>query len=182
MADPTQLPDSERMSVEPGGSMKRIRSRRLRLVIGFGLIGIAALWAMIMIALYMVQNQYVTVQAHVTAKSCHHINSGGGYDFADSTACNITIAYVAPDGAPNVALLHGVDKNRIRLAPNGGDTVLIYFADRLSETPINPQNFVPLWAIIFLGVVGVAAPGLWAAYWLRTGFKKAAPESALGTR
>jgi hypothetical protein len=160
--------------------VKRTRSRRLRLAIGFVLTGIAALWGTVMIALYVGQTKYVTVQARVTAKSCYHVNSGGGYELADSTACNLTVSYVAPDGAPNVALLPGVDKNRIRRAPDGSETLLIYFADRRSEIPINPQDYVPLWAVIVLGTVGVAMPGVLGAFLLRTGFRRRAiPEDQI---
>jgi len=144
----------------------------MRLVIGFVLATFAALWAMVMVALYMVQSHYLTVQAQVTAKSCHHVNTGGGYELADSRVCDLSISYAAPDGFVGDMELHGVDENRIRRAPDGNVTVPIYFADRFSETPINPQNFVPLWAIIFLGIVGAGAPGLWAAFWLRTGLKR----------
>ena len=67
----------------------------------------------------------------------------------------MSVRYNAPEGVPGAVYLPGADPDRIR-SEGGRETVVIYFASPASEAPINPQHYVPLWAlIVFVTVVGL---------------------------
>jgi hypothetical protein len=94
-----------------------------------------------------------------SSKSCYQDPSGGdgGGTFA---ACDVGIAYTAPDGTSGSAELPGVDACRIH-GESGQETLVIYFANHSSETLISPQDVIPLWGMILLWtfVAGRSASG-----------------------
>ena len=120
---------------------------------------------------YFNQSTDVSVQAWVTARSCSQV-SDSAEDGGTFTACNVSLLYPnAPDGTAGALQLPGVDANRIR-EQGGRETLLIYFANNSSETPISPQDIIPMWQMIFLvGMVGLPL-AIGGAACLRAGFKR----------
>ena len=123
------------------------RSRRR--AVGFTCIGAAVGLLALLGIVGWIQAQQVTVDAAVTWKSCHQSANGDG---SNITACEVSLTYVAPDGAYGAVEFHGVDASRIH-SQGGKEFVAIYFANRTSDTAINPQNILPIWVLILIWVL-----------------------------
>lgn len=151
-----------------GGPSNPIPSRHL--AIGIGSIGFAVLWIALWAGLAWSQSQQVRVEARVTAKSCHQSSDGEASTF---TACVVSLIYTAPDGTPGVVQFHGVDANRIHIR-DGQEALAIYFANKSSETPVNPQNNVPIWAAVLLVTLVGLPLGIGGVVYMRRGFRASA--------
>jgi hypothetical protein len=99
----------------------------------------------------------------VAAKSCHDSDTQG-------TTCVVTLDYTAPDGTPGEVVFHGVEATRIH-NQSGHETVYIYFSDSSSETAVNPQDNVPLWATVLLVTVSVPV-AIWGVVYIWLGFRR----------
>gem|GEM_PF-6014488 len=103
---------------------------------GACLIIVALGWGLIWVAIIFSQTRYVTVDALVSSRSCQQF-------------CTVGLTFAAPDGATGSVTFTGLDSGLIRNV-NGLPMLTIFFADRSSETPISPQDYVPLWAGLFI--------------------------------
>lgn len=68
---------------------------------------------------------------------------------------------------------HGVDANRIHIR-DGQEALAIYFANKSSETPVNPQNNVPIWAAVLLVTLVGLPLGIGGVVYMRRGFRASA--------
>jgi hypothetical protein len=122
------------------------RKRRARRIWA-ALIGVLTLAVTFGIAAWSyAQSQNIAVQADVTSNHCGYSRAAGG------TTCIVDLNFTAPDDSPGLVEFHGIDSSRIHRTP-GGDRVVIYFSSAGSETPISPQDVVPVWVAAFLAVM-----------------------------
>ena len=152
--------DEDAESREPiiegsGGPSRRerldLRRRRSRRVWSISIIGLALAGTASPVAGYVAQRSWVRRTAVVHNQSCHPVeigsNGGGGASDGTFRACNLAVSYLDASGHSDTAHLTGVESARIH-----GDTVDIYFSSSTSRAVINPQDRIPSWAFVLLGV------------------------------
>lgn len=137
-----------------GGPSRRerlvLRRRRSRRVWSISVIALALAGTASPIAGYVAQRSWVRRTAVVRDQSCHPVeigSNGGDASVSTFSACNLAVSYLDASGHSGTAHLAGVESSRIH-----GDTVDIYFSSSTSRAVINPQDRIPSWAFVLLGV------------------------------
>ncbi len=98
---------------------------------------------------YVQQLRWVNRPGTILSKSCHQ--SDGGPEVGTFTACHLEVSYQSARGGTKFKTLDGVTLDKIH-SSGDHETVDLYVSSAHSDIANNPQDRMPLFAVVLIVV------------------------------